>query len=127
MHRLALLTAAATLVLIVAGGLVTSTGSALAVPDWPLSYGQVFPPMVGGVLYEHGHRMIATAVGLLTVALTTWILLRERRRWVGRIALCALLAVVLQGVLGESRCSFCSPRPSPWLTRAWPRPSSVSR
>ena len=80
-HRLATATAAATYVLLFVGGLVTSTGSGLAVPDWPLSFGRVFPPMVGGVLFEHGHRLVAAAVGCLTLLL-------------------ALFAVVLQGVLG---------------------------
>ena len=60
-------TALATLLLIFIGSLVTSTGSGLAVPDWPLSYGMLFPSMVGGILYEHGHRMAAAVVGLLVV------------------------------------------------------------
>ena len=64
LHRFALLVVVATLFLIVAGGLVTSTGSGLAVPDWPLANGQVFPKMEGGVLFEHGHRMVATAIGI---------------------------------------------------------------
>ena len=64
LHRFAFFTACATFCLVIAGGLVTSTGSGLAVPDWPLSYGQVMPPMVGGIFYEHGHRMVATFVGL---------------------------------------------------------------
>jgi cytochrome c oxidase assembly protein subunit 15 len=79
---------------------VTSTGSGLAVPDWPLSFGQVFPPMVGGVLYEHGHRLVAAAVGLLTLVLAIWYQMREPRPWVRRLALLALLAVIVQGVLG---------------------------
>ncbi|HVD76581.1 MAG TPA: COX15/CtaA family protein, partial [Vicinamibacteria bacterium] len=58
-HLFAVATAAATLVLIFVGGLVTSTGSGLSVPDWPLSYGMLMPPMVGGVFYEHSHRMVA--------------------------------------------------------------------
>lgn len=100
LHRFAVLTASATFVLLFLGGLVTSTGSALAVPDWPLSFGQVFPPMVGGVLYEHGHRLAASTVGLLTVALVTWTVLREPRPAVRGLAVAALVAVVLQGVLG---------------------------
>jgi len=100
MHRFAVLTSLATFALIFIGGLVTSTGSGLAVPDWPLSFGQVFPPMVGGVLYEHGHRMAATAVGILMIVLATWIQRREPRRWVRRLALAALLLVIVQGVLG---------------------------
>jgi cytochrome c oxidase assembly protein subunit 15 len=100
LHRLAVLTAAATLGLLFVGGLVTSTGSGLAVPDWPLSFGRVFPPMVGGVLVEHGHRLVAAGVGLLTVTLALWTVVREARPGVRALALLTLLAVVLQGVLG---------------------------
>ncbi|MGH9797394.1 MAG: COX15/CtaA family protein, partial [Candidatus Polarisedimenticolia bacterium] len=71
-HRYAVVCAAATAGLLLAGALVTSTGSGLAVPDWPLSFGQVLPRMEGGVLYEHGHRLVAAAVGLLTVGLAVW-------------------------------------------------------
>ena len=100
LHRFAALTAFSTLLLLTAGGLVTSTGSSLAVPDWPLSFGQVFPKMEGGVLYEHGHRMIAAAVGLLTTILMIWLLRAEPRRWVRRLGVAAFLAVVAQGLLG---------------------------
>ncbi len=100
LHRFALLTAGATLALIFVGGLVTSTGSALAVPDWPLSFGRFFPRMEGGVLYEHGHRMVAGAVALMTLALMAWTLKSERRVWVRRIAVAALALVVFQAVLG---------------------------
>ncbi len=100
LHRYAVLTAGATLLLIMAGGLVTSTGSGLAVPDWPLAFGMVFPPMVGGVLFEHGHRMIATFVGMLTVVLAVWIWKSEGRRWLRYLGLAALAAVVVQGLLG---------------------------
>jgi cytochrome c oxidase assembly protein subunit 15 len=100
LHAFAMVLVAATLTLIFVGGLVTSTGSGLAVPDWPLSFGQVFPPMVGGVLYEHGHRLAASAVGLLTVVLALWTVLVEPRPAVRALGLLALLAVILQGVLG---------------------------
>ncbi|TMA82892.1 MAG: hypothetical protein E6J77_15145, partial [Deltaproteobacteria bacterium] len=100
LHRLAVATAGATLVLLFLGGLVTSTGSGLAVPDWPLSFGQVFPPMVGGVLFEHGHRLAATAVGCLTVVLALWTVVGDARASVRALGLLALLAVVLQGLLG---------------------------
>jgi len=100
LYRYAALVVYATLFLIFAGGLVTSTGSGLAVPDWPLSFGQVFPRMEGGVLFEHGHRMIAAAVGLLTVVLCVWLLRAEPRRWVRGLGMAALVAVVLQGLLG---------------------------
>jgi cytochrome c oxidase assembly protein subunit 15 len=100
LHRFAVLTAGATFVLLFVGGLVTSTGSGLAVPDWPLAFGQFFPTMVGGVLFEHGHRLAASAVGLLTVVLAGWIVLRDQRPMVRLLGLAALAAVILQGVLG---------------------------
>ncbi len=90
----------ATFFLLVAGAMVTSTGSGLAVPDWPLSFGTLFPPMVGGVLYEHGHRLIAGTVALLTLILCIWILAKETRAWVRRMALAAFGVVCLQAVLG---------------------------
>ena len=99
-HRFSLITAASTFVLIFIGGLVTSTGSSLAVPDWPLSYGQFFPPMVGGILYEHGHRMAAGAVAVLTAALAVWTWREEPRRSVRVLAASALLAILLQAMLG---------------------------
>lgn len=100
LHRFAVVTAAATVGLIFVGALVTSTGSGLAVPDWPLSFGQVFPPMVGGVLYEHGHRMAAAFVGILTVTLVVLLSRWEPRSWVRWLGRGALLAVILQGALG---------------------------
>jgi heme a synthase len=99
-HRFTVLLAAATAVLLAAGALVTSTGSGLSVPDWPLSFGRVMPPMVGGVRFEHGHRMVASAVGALTVILAFWYARRETRRGVRALAWSALAAVVAQGVLG---------------------------
>ena len=69
LHRWSILLACCTLLLVVAGGMVTSRDAGLSVPDWPLSYGKLMPPMEGGILYEHGHRMIATTVGMLTIVL----------------------------------------------------------
>jgi cytochrome c oxidase assembly protein subunit 15 len=100
LHRFAVATAVATCALLFVGGLVTSTGSGLAVPDWPLSFGQVFPAMVGGVLFEHGHRLFASLVGLLTLVLALWTTVGEGRAGVRALALLALFAVILQGVLG---------------------------
>ena len=100
LHRFCQLTAGATFVLIIAGALVVGNGAGLAVPDWPLSFGTWMPPMVGGVFYEHGHRMIATAVGIFTTVLAFWLWRAEPRRWVRRLGWIALGAVVLQGVLG---------------------------
>ncbi len=100
LHRFAKFTSIATFFLLCAGALVTSTGSGLAVPDWPLSYGQFFPPMIGGILFEHGHRMIATCVGFLALVQAVWFVLREPRKWVRSIAIGALGVVVVQGLLG---------------------------
>ncbi len=100
LHRFAVFLAICTLGLVFVGGLVTSTDSGLSVPDWPLSYGMLFPPMVGGVLYEHSHRLFAATVGILTIVLTVWLLKREPRRWVKVLGVAALSTVVLQGVLG---------------------------
>lgn len=100
LHRYAVLTAIATFFLIVAGALVTSNDAGLSVPDWPLSYGKLMPPMIGGIFYEHGHRMVATAVGLLTIGLVIWLFRSEPRRWVRHLGVAGLTAVVLQGFLG---------------------------
>jgi cytochrome c oxidase assembly protein subunit 15 len=100
LRRYAKFTAASTLFLIFAGAMVTSTGSGLAVPDWPLSYGMLMPPMVGGIFYEHGHRVIAATVGLLTVIQAVWLQLREPKRFVRILGWCAVGAVIAQGVLG---------------------------
>ena len=79
LHGFAVLTAAATFLLLIAGALVVGNEAGLAVPDWPLSYGTWMPPMEGGIFYEHGHRMIAAAVGLLTTVLAIWFWRREPR------------------------------------------------
>jgi cytochrome c oxidase assembly protein subunit 15 len=94
------LVAGCTFLLLLAGGMVTSTGSGLAVPDWPLSFGQVMPAMEGGVLYEHGHRMVATFVGALIVAEALWLWRVEPRAWVRALGWIALGGVIVQGVLG---------------------------
>jgi cytochrome c oxidase assembly protein subunit 15 len=99
----------ATLVLIFVGGLVTSTGSGLSVPDWPLSYGRLMPPMVGGIFYEHGHRMAASAVGFLTLVLAVWTARAEPRAGLRGLAWGALGAVIAQGVLGGLTVIFLLP------------------
>ena len=85
LHKFAIFTACWTLFLLVAGALVTSNDAGLAVPDWPLSYGSLTPPMVGGIFYEHGHRMVATVAGILTIILAVWISRRETRSWMRRL------------------------------------------
>lgn len=107
-HRLAVVTAGTTLLLIFVGGLVTNTGSALAVPDWPTTFGYnmfVYPwsKMVGGIFYEHSHRLIGSTVGLLTVALAVSLWLTEARNWLRALGLAAVVAVSIQGVLGGMR------------------------
>ena len=92
--------AVATFFLVIAGGMVTSTGSALAVPDWPLSFGQVFPKMEGGVFYEHGHRLIAATVGFLTIILAVWLWRRAEEPFLKTAGWIAVGLVCAQGVLG---------------------------
>ncbi len=110
-RRFSKILVASVVLLIFAGGMVTSTGSGLAVPDWPLSYGMLFPPMVGGVLYEHGHRMIASVIGLFTLILAVWTALTETRSWVRKLAFLALGAVIAQGILGGVTVLFFLPKP----------------
>jgi cytochrome c oxidase assembly protein subunit 15 len=100
LHSFAVLTACATFVLLIVGALVTSNDAGLSVPDWPLSYGSLTPPMVDGIVYEHTHRMVASLVGLLTIILAVWLWRSETRRWVRRLGLLALGAVIVQGLLG---------------------------
>ncbi|MBK8576508.1 MAG: protoheme IX farnesyltransferase [Elusimicrobia bacterium] len=109
-HRLALVLVGSTLGLIFIGGLVTSTHSGLAVPDWPLSYGRLFPPMVGGILFEHGHRMVASLVGLLTIV-TVFFFRRDPRAWLRRATWAALGLVIAQGVLGGLTVLLKLPKP----------------
>jgi len=100
LHRYAILLAVCTLFLVVAGASVTSKEAGLSVPDWPLSYGQVMPQMTGGVFFEHGHRMIATVVGFMTIVLSVWLTLVETRKWMKTLGIVALGAVIIQGLLG---------------------------
>jgi heme a synthase len=108
LHYFAVLTTVVTFPLIFIGGLVTSHDAALAVPDWPTTYGYnmfFFPwkKMVGGIFYEHSHRLIASLVGMLTIILAVWIQVREPRAWLRRLGWIALGLVIFQGVLGGLR------------------------
>lgn len=114
LHRFALFTACSTFCLIIAGGLVTSTQSGLSVPDWPNTYGHfmfAYPldEMVGGIFFEHSHRMIASGVGFLTMLLAFWLWKRDDRRWVRTLGLVALGTVILQGILGGLTVLFLLP------------------
>jgi cytochrome c oxidase assembly protein subunit 15 len=111
LNRFAILVASATFFLIIAGALVTSNDAGLATEDWPLSNGQFFPEMVGNLFWEHGHRMVATTVGMLTIVLTIYILTKEKRQWVRRLGVVALLAVITQGLLGGLTVKLMLPLP----------------
>ena len=113
-NRYAKLVAACTVLLIAAGASVTSTDSGLSVPDWPTTYGWnmfTFPlsKMVGGIRFEHTHRLIASTVGFLTIILAIWTWRIESRRWVRWLGLACLGAVILQGVLGGITVLFFLP------------------
>lgn len=102
--------AACVFLLLIAGALVTSTQSGLAVPDWPLSYGKVMPPMVGGILYEHGHRLVAAAVSTLVgLELGALLFLLKGRRTVKILAAVAFAAILLQALLGGLTVLFLLP------------------
>jgi cytochrome c oxidase assembly protein subunit 15 len=105
LRRFTKLVAFATLFLIFAGAMVTSTGSGLSVPDWPNTYGSfmfAFPmsKWVAGIFYEHGHRLIASTVGFLVVLQAICLQLREPKRHVRVLGWLSLLAVCVQGLLG---------------------------
>ena len=113
-HRFAVFTACCTFFLLIAGALVTSNDAGLSVPDWPLSYGSFMPPMIGGIFYEHGHRMIASFVGMLSIVLAVWLWrVYSRRppeeRWLRWMGVAALGAVVAQGLLGGLTVLFFLP------------------
>src|SRR5687767_4891612 len=116
LHRFAKFVAGCTVLLLLAGSLVTSTDSGLAVPDWPTTYGWnmfTFPPSmwVGGIFYEHGHRLIASTVGLLTIVLAVWLWRADGRRWMERLGFVALATVIIQGLLGGLTVLFFLPAP----------------
>jgi heme a synthase len=110
-HRFAWFVSGSIVVLLMAGALVTSHDAGLAVPDWPLSYGSLLPPMVGGIFWEHGHRVIATIVGILTIVLAIWLARSEPRRWVRNLGWTALGLVIAQGVLGGVTVKYLLPPP----------------
>ena len=111
LNRFAWFTCVATLLLICSGGMVTSKGVGLAVPDWPTTFGYnmfLFPvsKWVGGILFEHTHRLIASAVGFLTIILAIWLWRSDDRRWVRNLGVIALAGVILQGILGGLRVTM---------------------
>jgi cytochrome c oxidase assembly protein subunit 15 len=108
LYWFAVLTALFTFLLLGAGGLVTSHEAGMSVPDWPNSYGYnmfLFPPSkwIGGIFYEHTHRLIASGVGLMTTILAAWLWLKDPRKWMHWFGVAAFLLVVAQGILGGLR------------------------
>jgi cytochrome c oxidase assembly protein subunit 15 len=111
LHWFAVLTAIATFLLLGAGGLVTSHEAGMSVPDWPNSYGYnmfLFPPSkwIGGIFYEHTHRLWASAVGFMTTILAVWLWAKDSRKWMKWLGTTAFLLVVAQGVLGGLRVTL---------------------
>ncbi|HZS17929.1 MAG TPA: COX15/CtaA family protein [Candidatus Udaeobacter sp.] len=111
LNRFAWFICVAALLLICSGGMVTSKNAGLAVPDWPTTFGYnmfLFPisKWVGGILFEHTHRLIASAVGFLTIILAIWLWRSESRKWVRNLGLIALGGVILQGILGGLRVTM---------------------
>src|SRR5713226_810859 len=96
-HKFAVFVVCWTILLFVAGALVTSRDAALSVPSWP---GPVMPPMVGGVFYEHSHRMIAGGLGIFTLILAILVWLKEKRPWLRWFSAIAVGGVAVQAILG---------------------------
>ncbi len=110
-HAWSWFTLASTFLLLCSGGIVTSKGVGMSVPDWPTTYGYnmfLFPisGWVGGIFYEHSHRLIASGVGMFTMVLAAWLLAVEPRRWVKNLGVIAFVAVCVQGLLGGLRVSL---------------------
>jgi cytochrome c oxidase assembly protein subunit 15 len=99
-HKFAIFVVCWTIILLIAGALVTSNEAALSVPDWPLSYGTLTPPMVGGIRYEHSHRVIAGVLGILSIILAVWVWAKDERRWLRWFSVIAVAGIAAQAVLG---------------------------
>lgn len=102
LHKFSIVLSVSVFLLIIAGALVTSNNAGLAVPDWPTSFGSLYkiPPMVGGIKYEHSHRMIAEFVGLLTIVFAVWTQRKDPRSWMRKLGWFALVLVIIQGIFG---------------------------
>ena len=102
-HKFAVATSAFTVLLLMAGALVTSNDAADSVPDWPLAYGKIIPPLVGGIRYEFAHRVVAGIVAVLTLILAIWLTKIEKRPAIRRLAWSAVALIVAQALLGAAR------------------------
>lgn len=98
------------LALIVAGALVTSNDAALAVPDWPLNWGRLVPPLEGGIRFEFAHRVLALLSAVATTVLALWMQAREPRHWMRRLAWWTVAAVIAQALLGGAMVKLIDPK-----------------
>src|ERR1035438_9067383 len=110
LRRYAVLVACCTFGLVIAGALVASNDAALSVPDWPLSWGRLVPPLEGGIRYEFVHRLLAATVALLTTILACWMQARESRPWLRHLAWAAVAAVLAQAALGAAVVKLVDPK-----------------
>jgi heme a synthase len=110
LRRFTALVAVCTFLLVVAGSMVTSNDAALSVPDWPLSYGKLVPPLEGGIRYEFAHRAMAALVAVLTITLAVWLERVERRQWMRRLGWAAVAAVLAQAALGGAVVRLITPK-----------------
>ena len=111
LRRYSVLVAVCTLLLVIAGGLVTSNDAALSIPDWPLSLGRLVPPLEGGIRFEFAHRLLAAAVAVLTFILAFWLQTAEPRLWLRRLGWVAVGTVLAQALLGGAAVKFVDPKP----------------
>jgi len=110
LHRFTILVAVCTFLLVIAGSLVTSNDAALSVPDWPLSYGKLIPPLEGGIRYEFAHRALAALVAALTITLAVWMERAGSLRWMRRVGWVAVVAVLAQAALGGLVVRLITPK-----------------
>ena len=110
LHRFTIVVAVCTFLLVIAGSLVTSNDAALSVPDWPLSYGRLIPPLEGGIRYEFAHRVMAVLVAVLTITLGVWLQRAEPRRWIRRLGWTNVAAVLAQAGLGGAAVRLITPK-----------------
>ncbi len=111
LQRYSVLVLVSALLLVVAGALVTSNDAALSIPDWPLSYGKLIPPLEGGIRLEFAHRMLAATVAIFTLILAFWMQAAEPRPWLRRLGWTAFGTVVAQALLGGAAVKFVDPKP----------------
>src|ERR1700722_13646460 len=100
LYRFAMATSACTVLLLMAGALVTSNNAAESVPDWPLAYGKLIPPMIGGIRFEYAHRVMAALVSIMTLILAGWVSASDKRRTARRLGWAALGLIIAQAILG---------------------------